>query len=55
MMRWTKVIDLERSTLRDRVEKPISHLGGLETENLAERMREGFPTEKDPREPPCLP
>jgi hypothetical protein len=34
-------IDLEQSTLRDRVEKPISHLGGLEVEILAVRMREG--------------
>jgi hypothetical protein len=54
--RWTEGIDLERSTLRDRVKKPISHLGGLETEKLAERMREGVPTkEEDLGELPCSP
>jgi hypothetical protein len=32
------------------------HLKDLETEKLAERMREGAPLEeKDPREPPCSP
>jgi hypothetical protein len=31
------------STLRDRVEKPISHLGGLEVENIAVRTREKVP------------
>jgi hypothetical protein len=41
--------------LRDQVEKPISHLGGLETEKLVERMREGVPTEEDLRELPGLP
>jgi hypothetical protein len=42
--------------LRDRVEKLISHLGGLETKTLAERMREGAPTEEeDPGESPCSP
>jgi hypothetical protein len=57
MMRWTKGINLERSTLRDRVEKLISHLGGLETENEAKRMSEGAPTEEeeDPRELPSPP
>jgi hypothetical protein len=39
--KMTKGIDLERSTLRDWVKKPISHLGGLEVENLAVRKREG--------------
>jgi hypothetical protein len=42
--------------LRDRVEKLISHLGALETENLVERMREGVPTEEEgPRELPYMP
>jgi hypothetical protein len=51
MMRWTKGINLERSTLRDRIEKPISHLGGLETERLAKEARERVPMEEeDPRE-----
>jgi hypothetical protein len=35
-------------------QKPISHLGGLETEKLVERMRDGVPTEEeDLTEPPC--
>jgi hypothetical protein len=55
MTRWTEGIDLEQSTLRDRVEKLISHLGGLETEKLVERMREGIPTEEDLGEPPYSP
>jgi hypothetical protein len=37
----TKGIDLERNTLRDRIKKPISHLGGLEIEELAMEEREG--------------
>jgi hypothetical protein len=37
--------------LRDRIEKPISHLGGLETERLAKEARERVPMEEeDPRE-----
>jgi hypothetical protein len=45
--RWTEGIDLERSTLRDQIKKPISHLGGLETKKLVERMREGVPKEEE--------
>jgi hypothetical protein len=33
--------------LRDRVENPFTHLGGLEVENLAERMREGVPQKRN--------
>jgi hypothetical protein len=52
----TKGIDLERNTLRDRVEKPISHLGGLEIEELTMEGREMVPLEEeDIVEPPCLP
>jgi hypothetical protein len=46
MMRWTEGIDLERSTLRDQDEKPMSLLGGLETKRLAEKARERVPTEE---------
>jgi hypothetical protein len=52
----TKGIDLERNTLRDRVEKLISHLGGLEIEELTMEGREMVPLEEeDIVEPPCLP
>jgi hypothetical protein len=52
----TKGIDLERNTLRDRVEKPISHLGGLEIEELTMEGREMVPLEEeDLGEPPCSP
>jgi hypothetical protein len=52
----TKGIDLERNTLRDRVKKPISHLGGLEIEELTMEGREMVPLEEeDIVEPPCLP
>jgi hypothetical protein len=33
--------------LRDQVKKLISHLGGLEVENLAVRMREGVPRRRN--------
>jgi hypothetical protein len=39
----TKGIDLERKTLRDRVETPISHHGGLEIEELTLGGGRGFP------------
>jgi hypothetical protein len=43
--------DLKRRTMRDRVKNPIFHLGGLETDELTEGMKERVPTEKeDPRE-----
>jgi hypothetical protein len=49
-------IDLERKTLRDRVEKPISHLGGLEIEELTMEGRERVSLEeKDLGEPPYSP
>jgi hypothetical protein len=52
----TKGIDLEWKTLRDRVEKLISHLGGLEIEELAMEGRERVPLEeKDLGVPPCSP
>jgi hypothetical protein len=48
--------DLKRRTLRDQVEKPISHLEVLEIENGAKEVREGVPTkEEDHGEPPCSP
>jgi hypothetical protein len=51
-----KGIDLEWNTLRDRVKKPISHLGGLEIEELAMEVRERVPLEaEDFGELPCLP
>jgi hypothetical protein len=55
LSRWTEGIDLEWSTLRDQVEKPIFHLRGLETEKLVERMRKGVPTEEDLGELPYSP
>jgi hypothetical protein len=52
----TKGINLEWNTLRDWVEKPISHLGGLEIEELAMEGREMVSLEEeDLGEPPCLP
>jgi hypothetical protein len=49
-------IDLERKTLRDRVEKPISHLGGLEIEELTMEGRERVSLEeKDLGKPPYSP
>jgi hypothetical protein len=52
----TKGIDLEWKALRDRVEKPISHLGGLEIKELTMEGREGVPLEeKDLGDPPCSP
>jgi hypothetical protein len=52
----TKGINLEWNTLRDRVEKPISHLGGLEIEELVMEGREMVSLEEeDLGEPPCLP
>jgi hypothetical protein len=56
MTRWIEGIDLEQSTLRDQVEKPISHLGGLETEGLVGEARERVSMEEeDPREAPHEP
>jgi hypothetical protein len=43
----TEGIDLERNTLRDRVEKLISHLGGLEIKELVIEGRERVPLEKE--------
>jgi hypothetical protein len=52
----TKGIDLERNTLGYQVEKPISHLGDLEIEELLKEVRERVPLEEgDLGEPPCLP
>jgi hypothetical protein len=51
----TKGIDLERKTLRDRVETLISHHGGLEIEELTLGGRERVPLEKDLGELPCSP
>jgi hypothetical protein len=52
----TKEIDLEWKTLRDQVEKLISHLGGLEIEELVMEGRERVPLEeKDLGELPCSP
>jgi hypothetical protein len=51
-----KGIDLEQNTLRDRVEKTISHLGGLEIKELAMEGRERVPLEEENLgEPPCSP
>jgi hypothetical protein len=50
----TKGINLEWNTLRDRVEKLISHLGDLEIEELTKEVRERVPLEEeDLGEPPC--
>jgi hypothetical protein len=52
----TKGIDLEHNTLRDQVKKPISHLGGLEIEELVMEGREMVPLEEENLgEPPCSP
>jgi hypothetical protein len=52
----TKEIDLEWKTLRDQVEKLISHLGGLEIEELVMEGRERVPLEeKGLGELPCSP
>jgi hypothetical protein len=48
MMRWTEGIDLERSTLRDQDENPMSLLGGLETKRLQRRRGRGFPQRREP-------
>jgi hypothetical protein len=52
----TKGIDLERNTMRDRVKKLISHLGGLEIEELMMEGRERVPlVAENLGEPPCSP
>jgi hypothetical protein len=52
----TKGIDLERNTLRDRVEKLIFYLGGVEIKELMMEVRERVPLEEeDHGEPPCSP
>jgi hypothetical protein len=52
----TKGIALEQNTLRDRVEKLISHLGGLEIKELTMEGREMVSLEEeDHGEPPCTP
>jgi hypothetical protein len=52
----TKGIDLESSTLGDRVEKQSFHLEGLERENRMEEARERVPTEEEcPRREPHSP
>jgi hypothetical protein len=45
--KMAKGIDLEQRTLGDQIKKPISHLGGLEVENLAVRMRKGVPRRRN--------
>jgi hypothetical protein len=51
MMILAKGNDLKCRTLRDWVENPIFHLGGLETDELAEGMKDRVPTEEeDPTE-----
>jgi hypothetical protein len=53
---FTKGINLERNTLRDQVEKLISHLGDLEIKELTKEVRERVPLEEeDLRELPCSP
>jgi hypothetical protein len=52
----TKGINLEWNTLRDQVKNPISHLGGLEIEELTMEGREMVPLEEeDLEELPCSP
>jgi hypothetical protein len=52
----TKGIDLEWNTLRDQIKKLISHLGGLEIEELAMEGRERVPLEEeDLGDLPCSP
>jgi hypothetical protein len=47
---------LKWRTLRDQVEKMISHLEVLEIKNGVKEVREGVPTEEeDLGEPPCSP
>jgi hypothetical protein len=56
MMILTEGNDLKWRTLRDRAEKPMFHLGGLETDELTEGMKERVPTEEEnPREAPYEP
>jgi hypothetical protein len=56
MIILTEGNDLKRRTLRDRVEKLIFHLRGLETDELVEGMKERVSTEEeDPREAPHEP
>jgi ribosomal protein L12E/L44/L45/RPP1/RPP2 len=52
----TKGIDLERNTMRDRVKKLISHLGGLEIEEIMREGRERVAlVAENLGEPPCSP
>jgi hypothetical protein len=52
----TKGINLEWNTWRDLVKNPISHLGGLEIEELTMEGREMVSLEEeDLGEMPCLP
>jgi hypothetical protein len=51
----TKGIDLELSTLGDRIEEWNFHLESLELENHTEKVKERVSTEKDPREVPHMP
>jgi hypothetical protein len=52
----TKGIDLERSKLRDRVKKRVSHLEVLEIKNEAKKVGEGVPSvEEVLGDPPCSP
>jgi hypothetical protein len=54
MIILTEANDLKWRTLRDQVEKLISHLEVLEIKNGAKEVREGVPTEEeDLVEPPC--
>jgi hypothetical protein len=54
MIILTEGNDLKWRTLRDQVEKLISHLEVLEIKNGAKEVREGVPTEEeDLVEPPC--
>jgi hypothetical protein len=54
MIILTEGNDLKWRTLRDKVEKLISHLEVLEIKNGAKEVREGVPTEEeDLVEPPC--
>jgi hypothetical protein len=52
----TREINQEWNTLRDWVEKPITHHGGLEIKELAMKGRERVPLEEENLgEPPCSP
>jgi hypothetical protein len=56
MMILTEGNDLKWRTLRDRAEKLMFHLGGLETDELTKGMKERVPTEEEnPREAPYEP